>query len=73
MAARGCHCQQRDQLYEAKRARGEEVKNERNTHSPVGCSYLPVAGVSKVTDTDMLGSESMILLEDELQMCRNQL
>ena len=55
MGERNCDCQQRDQVYKVKRARGEEVKNIGNTHSPVGCSYLPVTGVSNVTETDMLG------------------
>lgn len=55
MSGRSCNCQQRDQRYKVKRERGEELKNDGNTHSPVGCSYLPVTGVSKVTETDMLG------------------
>lgn len=37
----------------------KKMKDERETHSPVGCSYLPVAGVSNVTETDMLGVQSM--------------
>ena len=32
-----------------------EIEDERETHSPVGCSNLPVEGVSRVTETDMLG------------------
>ena len=32
----------------------EKVEKDGATYSPVGCSYLPVAGVSRVTETDIL-------------------
>lgn len=37
----------------------KKILDEGETHSPVGCSYLPAAGVSKDTETDMLGDRSM--------------
>lgn len=37
----------------------KKIQDEGETHSPVGCSYLPAAGVSKDTETDMLGDRSM--------------
>lgn len=35
------------------------------THSPVGCSYLPVAGVSRVAERDMLDMALWCFLVDE--------
>ena len=32
------------------------------TDSPVGCSYLPAAGVSSVTETDMLSIGLMVIV-----------
>ena len=37
-----------------------KVESVRETHSPVGCSYLPAAGVSRVTETDILDMSVMI-------------
>ena len=34
---------------------GEDSEGEGETHSPVGCSNLPAAGVSRVAERDMLG------------------
>ena len=47
---------------ESSASRGNDRGRKRETYSPVGCSYLPAAGVSRVTDTDMLVSEYELLV-----------
>ncbi len=44
---------QRSILQEAEQ-QGKQQGSE-TTYSPVGCSYLPVAGVSKCAERDMVG------------------
>lgn len=43
----------------ARTLEGEEVEERKKTDSPVGCSYLPAAGISRVTETDILAYRLM--------------